>query len=128
MNLGPKTSTQNVNDIFCYKEIKFKSSCDEKLLGVIDKDFNFNNHVKAMCKCTMKLQYIDVYKYFNRLSPPIMQEFFETRTLNYNLRNFGAIDLFMDSDAILITSLFAMHCGISTVYKMKTKIIGQPEV
>ena len=39
-----------------------------------------------------------------------------------------SIDLFTDSDAILITSLFAMHCGISTVYKIKTKIIGQPEV
>ena len=51
MNLGPKKSTQNVNYIFCYKEIKLKSSCEEKLLGVIiDKDLNFNNHVEAMCR------------------------------------------------------------------------------
>ena len=37
----------------------------------------------------------EVYKYFNRLSPPIMQEFFETRTLRYyNLRNFRAIQTY----------------------------------
>ena len=28
-----------------------------------------------------------------------------------------AIDLFTDSDTILITSLFTMHCGLSSVYK-----------
>ena len=51
MNLRPKTSTQNVNDIFCHEEIKLKSSCEETLLGVIiDKDLNFNNHVNAICK------------------------------------------------------------------------------
>ena len=27
------------------------------------------------------------------------------------------IDLFTDSDTILITSLFTMHCGLSSVYK-----------
>ena len=179
MNLGPKSSTQSVNDIFCYKEIKLKSSCEEKLLGVIiDKDLNFNNHVKAMCRTAgkklntlarvsnilneskkellfnsfIKGQFnycpliwmfssrssnshinkiheralricknnydisfetllnecnevtihvknlrnllTEVYKYLNRLSPPIMQELFETRTLNYNLRNFRVIETY----------------------------------
>ena len=36
----------------------------------------------------------EVYKYLNRLSPPIMQELFETRTLNYNLRNFRVIQTY----------------------------------
>ena len=54
-----------------------------------------------------------------------------SRELDYCLavmKLVAAIDLFTDSDAILITSLYAMHCGISAVYKIKTKIIGQPEV
>ena len=36
----------------------------------------------------------EVYKYLNRLSPPIMQELFETRTLKYNLRNFRVIQTY----------------------------------
>ena len=36
----------------------------------------------------------EVYKYLNRLSPPIMQELFEIRTLNYNLRNFRVIQTY----------------------------------
>ena len=33
----------------------------------------------------------------------------------------NSIDLFTDSDTILITSLFAMHCGLSVVYEIQNK-------
>ena len=36
----------------------------------------------------------EVYKYINRLSPPLMEELFETRTLYYNLRNVRAIQTY----------------------------------
>ena len=36
----------------------------------------------------------EVYKDINRLSPPLMQELFETRTLYYNLRTFRAIQTY----------------------------------
>ena len=36
-----------------------------------------------------------------------------------------SIDLFTDSDTILITSLFAMHCGLSVVYEIQNKELLQ---
>ena len=35
------------------------------------------------------------------------------------------IDLFTDNDTILITSLFAMHCGLSAVYEIQNKELLQ---
>ena len=41
------------------------------------------------------------------------------------MAGFSAIDLFTDSDTILITSLFAMHCGLSPVYEIQNKELLQ---
>ena len=201
MNLGPKTTTQNVKDIFCYKEIKLKSSCEEKRLGIIiDKDLNFNNHVKATCKTAgrkinalarvsnilnesqkelifnsftkeqfnycpliwmfssrssnnhinkiherslricknnydipfetllnecnevtihvknLRTLLTEVYKYFNRLSPPFTQEFFETRTLNYNLRNFREIQAYRKNT--LAFGIETVSCKSSQLWQL----------
>ena len=171
MCLGPNIST---NENFTYKQFKLENSSEEKLLGVkIDKNLNFDSHIKDICKAagrklnallrlcntlslsqqgliinsfikgqfnycplvwmftsrksnnlinriherTLRLlnccqpeatEYkellsisneftihdqniqklmIEVYKYINDLSPPIMNEIFQQRESIYNLRN-----------------------------------------
>ena len=61
--------------------------------------FSFATLLKECNEVTIHIKNLhtllrEVYKYINRLSPPLMQELFESRTLYYNLRNFRAIQTY----------------------------------
>ena len=49
---------------------------------------------------------IEIYKCLNRLSPPIMNDFFTYRQNNYNIRNFRELDC---------ENVNTINCGLNTL-------------